>query len=338
MKHITKLAIAVSLSAGAAHAGGVDRSGQDIGFIFEKGGYAALSYGSVKPTVQAVPNAYGDIANDYTSTSLAFKMDVSDKLSLGLIMDQPYGANVAYPAPVSSGAVLNSKALTALVRYKLTDAISLHGGLSYTAIDGTYKPPGQNEITINRATDTGYVLGAAWEKPEIAARVAITYFSKSDYADPTSKISFNAPQAVNLDFQTGVAANTLVFGSVRWAQWSESLINWRPASEDFALLEPDHDSLTYSLGVGRKFNDNWSAAVTLGYEAAQGGFAPTLAPTDGSKSIGLGVTYTLDNLKISGGLRYVMLGNATTELPSPLPNTWADNTATAVGVKIAYTF
>jgi long-subunit fatty acid transport protein len=92
------------------------------------------------------------------------------------------------------------------------------------------------------------------------------------------------------------------------------------------------------LGVGRKFNDNWSAAVTLGYEAAKGGFAPTLAPTDGSKSIGLGVTYTLDNLKISGGLRYVMLGNATTELPSILPNTWADNTATAVGVKIAFTF
>jgi hypothetical protein len=50
----------------------------------------------------------------------------------------------------------------------------------------------------------------------------------------------------------------------------------------------------------------------------------------------LGVTYTMDNIKITGGVRYVVLGDATTE---DLPvNDWADNTATAAGVKIAYTF
>jgi long-chain fatty acid transport protein len=337
MKHITKLAIAVSLSAGAAHAGGVDRSGQDIGFIFEKGGYAALSYGSVKPTVQAVPNAYGDIANDYTTTSLAFKMDVTDKLSLGLIMDQPYGANILYPVFLDGSAVLNTTAMTALARYKLNDAVSLHGGISYTAIDGAYNPGGPAPlVTINRATDTGYVLGAAWEKPEIAARVALTYFSGGELVDASSNSSFDAPQAVNLDFQTGIAANTLVLGSVRWVDWSNAVIT----VDGIDVYTPTSSSVTYSLGVGRKFNDNWSGAVTVGYEAAQGGEASILAPTDGNRSIGLGVSYTMDNIKISGGVRFVQLGDASTgdQLPSFLTNTWADNTATAVGVKIAYTF
>ncbi len=334
MKHFTKLAIAVSLTASAAHAGGVDRSGQDIGFIFEKGGYVALSYGSVKPTVEATSGFYGDIAVDYSSTSLAFKMDLNDKLSLGLLMDQPYGADIAYPAPVSAGAELNTSAITALARYKLNDAFSVHGGLSYTAIDGTYDAAGPGGVTtINRSTDVGYALGASWEKSEIAARVALTYFSGSNLVDPTSDSSFNAPQAVNLDFQTGVAANTLVFGSLRWADWTETAIN----VDGSDVVTYDEDTVTYSLGVGRKFNDNWSGAVTVGYEAAQGTEASKLAPTDGSMSLGLGITYTMDNIKITGGMRFVKLGDTfTTGLP--VGNTWADNTATAAGVEIAYTF
>lgn len=334
MKHLTKLAVAVSLTAGAAQAGGVDRSGQDIGFIFEKGGYVALSYGSVKPIVEATSGFYGDIANDYSSTSLAFKMDLNDKLSLGLIMDQPYGADVAYPA-LDLSAVLNTTAITALARYKLNDAFSVHGGLSYTSIDGTYDPAGgpDTAVTINRSSDTGYLLGAAWEKPEIAARVALTYFSGSDLVDASSNSSFNAPQAVNLDFQTGVAANTLVFGSVRWADWSNTVIT----VDGDDIVTYDNDTFSYSLGVGRKFNDNWSGAVTLGYEAAQGGISSALSPTDGNKSIGLGVTYTMDSIKITGGVRFVQLGDATTA-GLPAGNDWEDNTATAAGVKIAYTF
>lgn len=331
---MTKLAIAVSLTATAAHAGGVDRSGQDIGFIFEKGGYVALSYGSVRPSVKATPNAYGDMANDYTTTSLAFKMDLNDKLSLGLIMDQPYGADIAYPFDFS--AKLNTSAITALARYKLNDAFSVHGGVSYTSIDGTFNPPAPAPvgfvIPIKRSTDTGYALGAAWERSDIAARVALTYFSGSNLVDPTSNSSYNAPEAINLDFQTGVAANTLVFGTVRWADWSNTVI--RVAGNP--VVTYTNDTTNYSLGVGRKFNDNWSAAITVGHEASQGGIASRLAPTDGSTSLGLGVTYTMDNIKITGGVRYVELGDATT---AGLPvNSWKDNTATAAGLRIAFTF
>ena len=71
----------------------------------------------------------------------------------------------------------------------------------------------------------------------------------------------------------------------------------------------------------------------MGYEPSEGGIFSPLSPTDGSRSIGLGVTYTLDNMKISGGVRYVDLGNAATAL-GPFP----DNSAVGVGVKVGWTF
>jgi len=35
------------------------------------------------------------------------------------------------------------------------------------------------------------------------------------------------PQSVNLDFQSGIMADTIAFGNVRWVQWSKFAI--RPA-------------------------------------------------------------------------------------------------------------
>jgi len=141
---------------------------------------------------------------------------------------------------------------------------------------------------------------------------------------------------VNLDFQTGVAANTLVFGQIRWVDWSGSTINIPPAIAGALggpLLTYAEDRISYTLGVGRKFNDTWSGAVTLGYEPSAGGIFSPLSPNDGYRSIGLGVTYTLDNMKISGGVRYVEVGDALTAL-----GPFNDNTAVGVGVKVGWTF
>lgn len=332
MKNIGFGIVALGLSAGAALAGGIDRSGQGIGFIFEQGRYAELSYGRVTPSVTASPDVFGNIAGQYTQMAGAFKMDVNDKLSLGIGFDQPYGADVFYTA-LDLGAHLESSSITAIGRYKINPAFSVHGGISSTTVGGWFNPPGAaTEITVANDSDVGYLIGAAWEKPEIAARVALTYFSGTTHTDPTSASNFNAPRAYNLDFQTGVAANTLVFGSIRWAEWSKTVITVGGTD----VVEYANDTLTYSLGLGRKFNDNWSGAVTLGYEEAKGGTASALSPTDGNTSVGLGATYTKDNMKVTLGVRRVMLGDATT---AGLPvNDWADNSATAIGVKVAFTF
>ena len=98
--------LAFALSTSTALAGGLDRSGQSIGFIFETGNVVELSYGSVSPSVSGISNAgftapynnksSGDIAPTYGIAALSVKSDLSDKFSVGLLLDQPYGAHVSY--------------------------------------------------------------------------------------------------------------------------------------------------------------------------------------------------------------------------------------------------
>lgn len=346
MKHYMTALGAFALSTGLAQAGGFDRSGQGIGFIFEKGNYAELSFGQVTPDVRTNPDIFGNVAGAYTSASLAFKMDVNDKLSLGLMIDQPYGADIDYgmpyspPASYNLSAHLTSQAITGIARYKFNEAFSVHAGLSQVTVDGVLQLPPRFPVNVpivfDADSDTGYLVGVAFEKPEIAMRVALTYYSGTDHALTSVPAlpgnTINPPQAVNLDFQTGIAKDTLLFGSVRWVGWTETAIIVGGAP----IVTYANDTIAYSLGIGRRFTENWSAALTVGYESGDGLIASRLSPTDGYASIGLGATYTKDNMKISAGLRYVELGNATTEgLPV---NSWQGNSAVGIGVKIGFTF
>jgi long-chain fatty acid transport protein len=330
MKYMTIAAgIVLAMTSTTALAGGIDRSGQGIGFIFETGNYAELTFSSVSPDVRRTPDVFGDIANDYVQFGLAYKTDLNDKLSLGASIDQPYGADVNYTL-LSLGAKLNSSALNVVGRYKMNGGFSAHAGLRAVTVGGTFNPAGAGPtVSIANDTDLGYLVGVAYEKPEIALRVALTYNSKTNHTDPGTASSFNAPESINLDFQSGIAKNTLIFGSVRHVNWSDTNI----VVGGGTVVNYANDSTSYSLGVGRKFNDNWSGAVTIGYEGGDGLIASALSPTDGSRSIGLGATYTHNNMKITGGIRYVELGDATAPT-----GVFLDNTAVAIGLKIGFTF
>jgi long-subunit fatty acid transport protein len=332
--------LAFALSTTTALAGGLDRSGQSIGFIFETGNVVELSYGSVSPSVSGsfmtLPS--GDIAPTYGIAALSMKSDLSDKLSLGLLMDEPYGAHVSYETagyPLNTtNAKVNSSSITLMGRYKITDGISAHAGLRSVSADGIYDPAGAYSSTYSKDSDMGYLVGVAYEKPEIALRVALTYASETEFAlDGTmGDLTARMPKSVNLDFQSGVAANTLVFGSVRWADWTAAHLTDSMAG---VLADYTNDVLTYSLGVGRKFSDSFSGALTLGYEKGTGELASNLSPTDGYMSVGLGGTYTKDNMKITAGVRYVDLGDATTET---IGSTFSGNSALALGLKVSFSF
>lgn len=343
--HITAAGIVLALTSSTALAGGIDRSGQPIGFIFEKGNVVELSYGSVSPSVSGVfthPLAgalpSGDVAPSYGVASMSLKYDVNEKLSLGLLLDQPYGANVSYNTagyPLhTSIAKVKSTAISVLGRYKFSENVSAHVGLRSVTADGVYDPAGPYASTYSKDSDLGYLVGVAYEKPEIALRVALTYASAVDFAmDGTAgDLTAEMPKSVNLDFQSGVAANTLVFGSIRWADWTSAHITDSVAG---TIVDYDDDVITYSLGVGRKFSESFSGALTLGYEKSTGTLASNLSPTDGYFSVGVGGTYTKDNMKITAGVRYVDIGDATTEI---IGANFSGNKALAVGLKVAFTF
>ena len=375
MKHITTALGALALSTSLAQAGGIDRSGQSISAIFEKGNYVELSFGRVKPKVSGTQQSSteppltagalsGDMAADYNQVGLAIKTNLSEKLDLGLILDQPFGANVAYPLIINtsgayyaatSTATLKTSAITSVLKYRTSENFSVFGGLRYETMSAEASVPFVAGYTVKSDSSSamGYLVGVAYEKPEIALRVALTYNSKikhnftvdetlSTPAALTAATTVNSPQSVNLEMQSGVAKDTLAFASVRWVNWSAFDISpnlYKVATSGKSLVSYDDDTITYTLGVGRKFSDNWAGSISLGYEKSTGGYASNLGPTDGRTSVTVGAAYTMDKVKISGGLSYIQIGDAQTTLTSTSASgSFTSNHAVGAGMKIAYSF
>ncbi len=354
MKRFMLATTAMVAATTVAHAGGVERSTQSVAILFEQGRYAELSFGRFAPDVSGTVGggavSSGDMAGDYNSWSLGYKMDIGDRMALAFILDQPIGANVNYPVGTGyplggSTATLTSSAITALLKYGFENNVSVYGGLRYETVRGVVSLPfiGGYTMNTNHDSELGYTVGIAWEKPEIAARVALTYNSAITHS--LESVEFGAvqgtfdtevPQSVNLEFQTGIAKDTLLFGSIRWVDWTAFIIDPPVYPAPDPLVDYASDRVTYNLGIGRRFNENWAGAVTLGYEKSDGETTGNLGPTDGMKSIGLAATYTMDNMKITGGIRYVDLGDATTN--PPVSGVFTGNSGVGVGIKIGYTF
>ncbi|MEY4697011.1 MAG: hypothetical protein RIT14_1439, partial [Pseudomonadota bacterium] len=145
------------------------------------------------------------------------------------------------------------------------------------------------------------------------------------------------PQSLTLDFQSGVAADTLLFGSVKWAEWSVWEVRtalFETVSGGDAITGFDNDVITYQLGLGRKINENLSVFARAGYEKSTGGVASRLAPTDGMRSIGLGGSWKQDNVKITGGMEYVWLGDAVDGSATQ----FTDNHVMGFGLSVGYSF
>lgn len=366
MKRILGAAAITAASTSFAMAGGIDRSGQSIGIIFEEGSYGEVSLGFVNPNVSGVGSVFsptpgqasGNMSPDYSQLSFGYKQDINDQLSFALIFDQPYGADVNYPATTTyfargSVAEASSNAITGILRYKFNENVSVHAGLRYQSFEASatvpfvagYAATGQKDWSV------GYLAGVAYERSDIALRVALTYYSGIDHdlattetgpVPGTSTTSFETPQAVNLDFQTGIAEDTLLFGSIRWVEWSNfriAPVGYGIATGGGALVSFANDTTTYNIGVGRRFNENWSGAISLGYEKENGGFSSNLGPTDGNISLGLGGTYTNGNVKVTGGVRYIKIGNAQTTLGGGVPaSNFSGNKAIGAGIRIGYSF
>jgi long-chain fatty acid transport protein len=363
--------LATAALATSALGGGIDRSGQSIGVIFEPGNYVEFSFRTVDPVVSGVgapapaptPGALtGDVSPGYGLFGTALKFAVNDKIDTALIFDQPFGADLAYPTsfyfagfPTGATARLRSNAFTGIARYKFTDRFSVYGGLRQQSMKAGVMVPYVAGYTAVGANDDqlGYLVGAAYERPDIALRVALTYYSSVEHNLSTFETSgvaplgvttttkIETPQAINLDFQTGIAPKTLLFGGVRWVEWSKFDItppHFAAITGGASLVSFSDDRFTFTLGVGRQLNENWSIAGLVTHEPQVGGFASNLQPTDGYTSVGVGVTYRQDNMKLQAGLSNTWVGDATTALFGSPVGDFAGNTALAFGMKVGFSF
>ncbi|OAU99935.1 MULTISPECIES: outer membrane protein transport protein [Moraxella] len=93
------LAVISTLTATAAHAAGLDRSGQDITAFLQEGTYAETVYTYIDADVtgkDTLGRDTGDAAEAYDFFRYGVKADINDTFSVGVLYDEPFGAAVQY--------------------------------------------------------------------------------------------------------------------------------------------------------------------------------------------------------------------------------------------------
>ena len=199
------------------------------------------------------------------------------------------------------------------------------------------------EYAIDATSKTGMVYGLAYERPDIALKfevlrsesisMALTGGATVDYG------TLGIPETTTVNFQTGIAKDTLLMASAHKVSWSQSQIvvvgdNGAPnVGSDFS------DTTSFSLGLGRKLSD--ATAVSLTYSWENGSDATPTSPftmSNGSKTLSAGVKHKIDALTISAGVSYTKVGDALMTHASTLSASYVGNSVTAFGLKVGYNF
>lgn len=348
-------ASAVALSTGIAQAGGYESSALSTAFMYEDGGYVEFATG--KRDYEVTGSKYapsGSALKDTSAIAYAFKFDVADQVSLGFSKYTQGSIQLDYSnagSIIAAGLPVVDLTLDAnvlLAKYQFNDKYSAIAGIKQTVVkDATaniFQSVPYAASKIIGGKETGTVIGVAYERPDIALRVELLSEQATDFELTTTNASIpglpqktkgSVPDYKTLTFQSGIAADTLVFGSVRKANWATNQLYVAPYA---AATSTFKDSTTYSIGIGRKFNDTWSGSIT--YTTEKKGSKDSTTPltiTNGYQGVTIGAKYTKDNMSVSAGYNYTKLGDI--DLTSALGvGNFRNNTVTGFGVKVAYTF
>lgn len=400
---LNRLSLAILLTAlptASIFAAGLDRSGQSISAFLQPGNYAEASFSVLDPTVEGTSRVdnkpLSDMGDDYYFPAAAVKVQASEKISLGLIYDQPFGADATYGINTgtfdngteSTGVKVRTNNLTALIGYQPTENWNIYAGPVWQTVKADIKLRGAAysllsgyNIKVEEEQAYGWLAGFAYQIPEIALKASVTYRSEikhdakaiesSDLAKlgaslPTtghplspakpllatmgyreSTVDATTPQSVNIDLQTGVAANTLVFANLRWVHWSQFAVKPQLLAQATELakgqaqnlIDYSDDQYSITAGVSRKFNDKWAGTAAIGWDSGAGNPVTTLGPTEGYWSIGLGGQYSpAENYFIQAGVKYFWLGDAVAQTGGTQVADFKDNMAIGYGMKIGYRF
>ena len=359
-----------------AFAAGLDRSGQSISVFLQPGNYAEAGISVLDPTVKSSQLNVTDMAEDYYFPSAAIKIQATEHISIGLLYDQPFGAESLYPSnnPVfgangeATQVEVETHNLSALIGYQPTENWNFYAGPVWQTVEADISLRGQAyispkdptkvlsgyDIKIHEEEAFGWLAGFAYQIPEIALKTSVTYRSEIKHKAKSvethklmpmlnveSQLDAITPQSVNIDFQTGVAANTLAFANIRWVHWDQFAVTpkFLNSASGNNLIDYSDDQWSATVGVGHKFNSQWSGSASVGYDSGAGNPVTTLGPTEGYWSVGLGGQYSpAENYFIQAGVKYFWLGDATARTGTTNVGEFEDNYALGYGLKIGYRF
>ena len=276
-------------------------------------------------------------------------------------------------------ATLNTMAL--LGSYNVSDGLNVLVGVRRDTLEKTTVSTIKGDYTIDSAVKTRGVMGVSYQKPEIALKVSATYSPKAEISTGSSfaetsqpggagGISYGdaiiaqglgvaasagllatvssytttvgLPETLNIEFQTGIAEDTLLFGSIVDTKWKKAQIDSN-GSATSRITTAFSDTVSYSLGIGRRLNDNWSITGSYKQEDGGGAYASSLfTVSNGTKGVTLAARYTNENMTVTAGVNMVEVGGVTITSDGTSAGTtyakYGTNSAVGVGLRVSFDF
>jgi long-chain fatty acid transport protein len=363
------LAVVAICSAGSVVAGGADITLMPTEMMFEKGNYVEVSVAKVSRNVAGTIVApSGSMYPDYNVRTLAAKVELNDKISVGFADYLSASIQVDYRKAGASGLAagyatafvdLDIRSRLLAIQYQVNDNVSILGGWKHSKTSNASANVLKNPVgtlSIPSASDSALALGVAYEKPEIALRVSALYQSATKFdlpmttaGHPQGSVLLNGkaglPKSMTLRFQSGVAKDTLIFGSAHRGDWAKSQIEFETdfsgnpsAFSGKSGVLGTRSSFTtttaYTLGLGRKLSEKYAVSATYGWEKGSGATGTSLlSTTNGKKSLTLGGKYTSGRMALSAGYSRIKPGSytATTPLGGAV---FSNSSANVIGVKL----
>ena len=354
---------------------GLERINVDPSFMFTEGNSAEISFANISPSFPAVKGTGSaftfqsglDVATSFSALSGSVKTDLGDNIALGLFYtSQGNGVGIDYgtigsEANVTIKADLEMPTLAAIGKYQINDNISVFLGAKQSTVkkgatlklgsdtsaisgNGNPLPDVTSHWELDKKAAIGAIYGAAYEMPEIALRVALTIEDDIDLKIPatakggaaaTGTATASIGDAMSLNFQTGIAEDTLLFGNIRRSSWADNQVKV-PTAAGLAQVSSFSDGDSYSLGIGRKINDDLSVSISGFYDGSSGGAVSELAPTGATRTLSLGGKYAIsDNADLSIGGSYSKRGDV---LTGTYKASLTDSKVISLGAKVAFSF
>ena len=329
-----------------AFAGGLEVSRQNNMILFSEG--TSVNFSSRQTSSTVTDNLYTSldsqsIIKQLNILSAAFKSDYNENISYAFEMYEPMASTLQYPAtvggvPAGQKALLRSQALSLTGKYNLSNSgFGLVAGVRQLTIKRSTLNinPAQGDLVTTPDSGIGYVAGVSYEMPEIALKVLLTQAPGIDIVVPTTVVgsgTVSQPSFTTLEFETGIANNTLMFGSIHQGEHASAQVKLN----GIGAISSFTDGEKYNIGVGRKFSEKLSGSFS--YTTEEGSSATgtsLLSPTNGTDTYSIGVNYVSESVDVAFGYAMSSFGDKAVTTAYGTGN-FTNNDATTTGLRVKF--
>ena len=267
-------------------------------FKFENQGSSGV-FSCVSPPFPACPGGEGGDGGDWAYVPNAFfTMAINPKLSFGLALNVPFGLKTEYETPwrgqlTAIKSEIKTVNINPSVAYKVSDMVSIGGGLSVQQIDAELTNCGNAACTVVAnltADDMGYggnvgILIQASPNTRIGAhyRSAIKYtlegtatFSNAAALNGNVSADLEVPDSFSLSLFHALNPQWEFMGDITWTGWSSvqqltvirtTTSGGGPAGSTLTTLPFQwDDTLRYAIGANYKMSPQTKLRFGLAFD------------------------------------------------------------------------